>query len=308
MRILVTGAQGFAGRHLVEHLRARKHTPLPVDLPAAGVRRSGLHAADLCDAPALARLVRRLKPDACLHLGGIAFVPAAWDNPARIFAVNTIGTVNLIEAFRRHAPRARVVVVSSAEVYGSIRRREAVRENAPLHPANPYALSKLAAEQAAFQLAARHGLWVAVARPENHIGPGQFKDFVAPAFARQVAAIARGKAPPVLRVGNLASRRDFLDVRDVVRAYRLLLTRGRPGEAYNIASGRPVAVRDLLRELCRLADLRPRLVVDPARYRPVDHRPSLSAVRIRRDTGWRPNIPLTTTLRDILREALADVE
>jgi len=306
MRVLVTGAAGFAARHLVPELAAHGHMVTAsdvVDTPrgeAAAVQR-----ADLTDRGAVDALVKAAAPDACVHLGAIAFVPDGDQRPGLMTSVNLGGTLNLLDAFASRAPGARIVVVSTAHVYGNRAGAEAVTEEAPLLPATRYAVSKAAADLAALGAAAARGAPVLTARPANHTGPGQPPRFVVPALAAQVRAMADGRTEPVLRVGNLDSEREFCDVRDVVRAYRLLLERGRPGRAYNIGSGRRVPIRTILETLCAAAGVDPRIEVDPARYRPTDYSPVLSTARLQAETGWSAAIALERTLGDVLQGAAA---
>jgi GDP-4-dehydro-6-deoxy-D-mannose reductase len=301
MRIAVTGAAGFVGRHAVRELTANGHAVFALDLkadPSCGA----FTACDIRDATAVAGAVRGLRPDACLHLAGSAFVPQTDADPLQAYVVNVMGTIHVLEALRRYAPGARLLVVSTAQVYGSAAAGSAAApldESAPLRPETLYALTKAAADQAALFYASHYGLCAMTARPHNHIGPGQAPLYVVPAFAAQLKAIAAGHSPAEMKVGNLESRRDFTDVRDVVRAYRLLLEKGRAGEAYNIASGSLVGIGDLLRQLCAIAGLQPRLIVDPQRLRATDCSPRLATARLRAATGWEPRIPLTASLNDI---------
>ena len=204
----------------------------------------------------------------------------------------------------RRAPEGRTLVVSTAHVYGNP-AAGALDEEAPARPDSLYGLTKLAADQATLLFARRERRAALTVRPVNHIGPGQSPDFVIAAFARQLAEIAAGIRPPELRVGNLDSVRDFMDVRDTVRGYRLLLERGVAGRAYNMASGIRLRIGEALDRLCAAAGLRPRIVTDPALFRPTDASPELSTARLRDDTGWRPEIPLEQTLRDIYEDARA---
>jgi len=216
-------------------------------------------------------------PDAIVHLAGQAFVPLSVVDPLGTLAVNATGTAHVLEAAR--AVRARVLVVSSAEVYGIQRpERMPLDETAVLRPGNAYAASKVAAETYALAWHRSYGLDVVVARPFNHIGPGQDERFVVASFARQLADIAGG-APPLLRVGNLEAQRDFLDVRDVAAAYVLLLANGRAGEVYNICSGRPVAIREVLRQLITIARVPVEIRDDPERMRSSDCRSSAATQR-----------------------------
>ena len=306
MRVLITGAGGFVGRHLVRELSGHGDEVITFDAQSAvPIPGSARHIpGDICDAAALLSAIGQAKPDACVHLAALSFVPAGWSEPARMFEVNTIGTVNVLEAFRKAGVLARVLVVSSAEVYGLTPAPRAVREDDPLNPGNIYAATKAAADTAALLLARKHGLQVMVARPGNHIGPGQGGEYIVPSFARQFAEMARGTIEPVLHVGNLESGRDFVDVRDVVRAYRLLLQKGTPGQAYNIASGREARIREVLERFEAVSGLRPAVEPDPARFRPEDHRPMLDIDRIKADTGWGPSFSLEQTLRDVFDDAV----
>jgi len=306
LRILVTGAAGFAGRHLVRELLAAGHEVATTDaMPAGHPATAGLPdyaPADLRDAAALRALVRATRPDGAIHLAAISFVPDAAKDPALLEGVNVGGPVNLAEALLAEAPAARLLFVSSAQVYGASAASgaPALGEDAPLRPETPYARSKAEAERALARLAAARGLRLSTVRPANHTGPGQSPKFVAPAFARQALAAARGELREI-RVGNLESVRDFSDVRDVVRAYRLALERGADGATYNISSGALLRIGDLLSRLLELAGAAGTPIVpDPALFRPTDAVPALSTERLRADTGWEPEIPIERTLRDLL--------
>ena len=306
MKVLVTGGNGFVGRHLIQYLSQCRHTPIAFDLPAApGASPAGTFVpGDICDSACLERVIGETQPDACVHLGGIAFVPIGWQAPQRVYQVNLLGTVNLLEAFRKIKPDARIVVVSSGEIYGRYQAELPMRENDLMLPANPYAISKQAADRHALICAEHYRQPVICARPDNHTGPGQSDLFVTASFARQLAEIALKKKPPRMLVGNLDNMRNFTDVRDVARAYLMLLEKGVAGQAYNIASGFPQRVRSVLDALCDIAGVHPDIEVDPARYRPTDCLPTLDTTRIRREIGWFPEIPLATTLRDIYEHML----
>ncbi len=258
------------------------------------------HKGDIRDAKGVEDVVEEARPGACVHLSGIAFVPEGWIEIRNVFEVNLAGTINILEAFRKKAPDARFLAISSSEVYGHDPRNHRLTEEDLLNPDNPYAISKAAADLTVLSYAKQHNMPAMTARPSNHIGPGQSPNFVAPSLARQIAAIALGKAPPVIKAGNLDSRRDFTDVRDVARAYRLLIEKGHGGNAYNIASGAPTAIQHLFEELCAIAGIRPEIATDSARLRSSEKRPTLDTSRILDDTGWHPEIPLSQTLRDII--------
>lgn len=290
MRVLVTGGSGFVGGFVRRDLEAAGHT----------VVLHGHEHGDIRDPAQVEALVRDARPDACLHMAGIAYVPRGWTEPDLVFSVNVEGTIRVLEALRRLAPAARTLVISSAQVYGNTPRGRPLTEDDALEPDNLYGVSKVAADLMALLYARRYGMAVMTARPCNHIGPGQSTDFVVPAFAAQLKAIAAGRREPVMRVGNLESLREFADVRDVARAYRLLLEGGVGGRAYNIATGKLVKIGDLLERLCQVAGVRPAIEVEPKFYRPTDAQPALDTARIAADIGWATKIPLEQTLADIL--------
>ncbi|MDD2241238.1 MAG: GDP-mannose 4,6-dehydratase [Kiritimatiellae bacterium] len=304
MKILLTGCNGFVGRHAVDALLRSGHEVIGSDIVCHAATPIPCHPLDVRDLDAIIATLDLIRPDAILHLGGLAFVPLGWSQPQEVFAVNTIGTLNLLDAVRQQQPTARVLVVTSAEVYGSHPTPAPLTEDAPYRPDNIYGVAKAAADQSALLYAAHHCLDVMVARPSNHIGPGQSRQFVSSAFATQLAAIAQG-ADPVMRVGNLDQRRDFTDVRDVAQAYALLLEKGQGGCAYNIASGVQIPIRDLLDTLCTIARVQPQIDIDPALFRPTDQRPTYDTTRLRHATDWQPAIPLQRSLEDVYADLLA---
>ncbi|MEI6563508.1 MAG: NAD-dependent epimerase/dehydratase family protein [bacterium] len=301
MRILVTGAGGFVGRHLIGELTSNGHEAIGLDIgkTPAWLSPSTFVTGNITEADELEKTVAKLNPDACVHLAGWAFVPSGNVAPSKILDINVVGTTNVLEAFRRAQSPARILFVSTSHVYGMRTRPAPIQEDDLLAPDTFYAISKAAADQFCQLYAKQFNLDVMVARPHNHIGPGQSPQFSIASFAKQVAEIRDG-ATPQMKVGNLENHRDFTDVRDIVRAYRLLLEKGSAGKAYNIASGRDVRVGDVLNRLCELAHVKPDIVRDNALYRPLDQNPTLDTRRIHTDTGWAPLIPLDQTLKDIL--------
>lgn len=291
MKALVTGAHGFVGRYLCDHLAAEGDEVLGVD------RHDG---PDLLDGAGWLALLERERPDAVYHLAGQADVGGSWTAPVETFRANAEGTLNVLEACAAVEVR-RVLAVSSADVYGRVTEADLpLDEESALRPVSPYAASKVSADFVALQAFLGRGLGVLRVRAFNHLGAGQTDRFVASALAHRVARneLDGGDVVPV---GNLTPRRDFTDVRDVVRAYRLLVVHGQPGEVYNVCSGHDVAVSELAEQLVQLAERPMRLEPDPALQRPVDI-PVLRGdnTRLRTATGWVPEIPLHQTLADLL--------
>ncbi|MDI6775160.1 MAG: GDP-mannose 4,6-dehydratase [Verrucomicrobiota bacterium] len=302
MKIIVTGAGGFTGRHLAGELAQHGHAVVALD---SAFRAPVEHAAatvtaDLRDRPAIGGVIASARPDACVHLAAISFVPTGDADPGLMLTVNIGGTLNLLDAVRRHATACRLLVVSTSQLYGPVPTDELVSETAPAAPVTLYAASKAAADGLALGYARRFALPVMTARPTNHTGPGQTDDFFVASFVRQVKDIAAGRAAPVIRVGNLDSERPLLDARDVVRAYRLIVEKGLPGEAYNISAPDRIGVGQVLDRLCELAGVQPERRVDPGRFRPTDRFPVLDTAKLRRTTNWTPEIALTRTLADML--------
>lgn len=301
MRVLITGACGFVGQYLVRELIGAGHEAFGFGLespppgPFCPVERGDILRSD-----SLHETVRRLKPDAGVHLAALAAPADAESRGALMVAVNVQGTIHVLEAFRREAPAARLLTVSSARIYGSQDPGKPIREDAPLAPDSLYAITKEAADRMTLHYGSEFGLPFMTARPHNHTGPGQGESFSVGSFVAQFRRIRAGASPAVLKVGNLDSAREFLDVRDVVKAYRLLLERGRPATAYNIASGRQVSIRTLIETLSRLSGVRPAVEIDPARFRPADFSAPLDTGRLSADTGWKPELTLEDTLRDML--------
>lgn len=303
MLALVTGAAGFAGRHLVQALTQAGHEVVGTDLAVAGdpPTCSAWHALDVTDAQACATLLSSVCPDRLFHLAGQAHVGQAEQDPERCLAVNFGGTRAVLQACLAGSPSTRVLVISSAEVYGAVPPADLpVSEESPLRPATAYALSKAAAEMAA-RYASAKGLAVVILRPFNHIGPGQSDDFVASAFAHQLARIEAGKQEPVIRVGNLSAVRDLTDVRDTVRGYLRAAEAGRDGAVYNVTSGTPVSIRELLDTLLDLCREKVSVAEDPARMRPEDQ-PVFhgSGARLLAETGFRAELDLRGTLEGVL--------
>ena len=295
MQALVTGSRGFVGAHLVAHLNACADDVIEVDRV--------IGSPPVEDASAIRELIAEAKPDVVYHLAGQSDVAASWDNPITTFEVNANGTLHVVRACI-DAGVHRLLSVTSSDIYGVVGPGDLpISEDAPLRPVNPYAAGKAAAEMVCLQGFLGHGLGVLRARAFNHLGPGQSERFLAPALAARIAGneVSGATAVPV---GNLSARRDFTDVRDVVRAYRLLAVHGEPGEAYNVCSGRDVAVSEIARDLLELARIPMRLEQDDRLFRPVDLPVQRgNNAKLRAATGWAPEIALADTLADTLEAA-----
>lgn len=295
MKAFVTGADGFVGRHLLEHLRASGDDAVGVD-----------RECDVTDARRVLAALEAVQPDAIYHLAALTAVGASWSNPIEYTRVNVLGTKNVLDAADRVVPDASVVLVSSADVYGVVRADDLpLVESFRVAPANPYASSKVEAEHVAHDAVRERAQRVIIARPFNHLGPGQSTDFVVPAIVdRLLQALADGVDEIV--VGDLSTRRDFSDVRDVVRAYRLLIEHGIGGEVYNIASGVDVGLFDIAQRLVVAMAPKVRLRTDESLLRPVEVPVSCgSYAKLKRATKWRPLITLDTSLRDVIDEIRA---
>lgn len=299
--VLVTGAAGFAGGHLVDQLVAD-------NVPTVAWHRPGGHpprpvgnvtwfGVDLFDRAAVHDAVACAAPSVVFHCAGAAHVGQSWSATTQTLRINVLGTHHLVEALRAVAPEAKLLITSSALVYGP--SDEAVDESRALLPANPYGLSKVAQELVAVS-AGGHALSY-VARPFNHVGPRQDAAFVSAAFAKQIAEIEAGLKAPELRVGNLEAKRDLTDVRDTVRAYRLIVERGEAGRPYNICTGKAVAVQEVLDTLLSKSRVSVRVVHDPERYRPNDTPLVLGdPTRAITELGWSPQIGFEQTAHDLL--------
>ena len=291
MRSLITGGRGFVGHWLADHLRELGDDVVAID-----------REVEITDPAALLEAMSRSAPDAVYHLAALTHVGQSWDEPLKVLEVNIIGTAAVLAAARQCGTDPRVLVTSSAEVYGAVTDpgRLPLREESPTAPLTPYAASKLAAEAVVAQAHLGHGQHVITVRPFNHIGPGQTPNFAVPALAKRIVdADRRGAA--TIPVGNLSARRDFTDVRDVVRAYRLLVESGRPGEVYNVCSGRDVSIREIADGLLQLAGTTLEFEIDPSLVRPVEV-PVLRGDpgRLVEATAWKPEVSLEQTLADVL--------
>lgn len=311
MRVLITGITGFAGSHLAEYIlsnhsrvdvfgivrwRSRMDNILQIQ------DKIKLVEADLKDMVSLRAVLADIKPDRIFHLAAQSFVPTSWKCPAETLAINAIGEINLFEAILSLNQAPKIQIAGSSEEYGQVFSNEIpMKETNPLRPLSPYAVSKVAQDLLAFQYHKSYAVRAIRTRGFNHTGPRRGDVFVTSSFARQIAEIEQKKRPPVVHVGNLEAKRDFTDVRDMVRAYWLSLEKGVEGEVYNIGSGQAYSMQEVLDLLMSLSRSKMEVKVDPARLRPSDVPVLLSdSSKFRALTGWRPMIPFKQTILDLL--------
>lgn len=305
MKVLITGAAGFAGRHLAKHLQRQGlevwGTKLPHDEvePETGIIFRDMNIVDIQETLSV---LEECLPDYIIHLAAQSSVAQSWFDTVSTMNINLNGTINLLNAIRSASIRPRTLLVGSGEEYGPVIESDIpINENTRPNPQNPYALSKMAMGMIGLQYARSYDMPIILARSFNHTGPGQGLGFVVPDFSKQIAEIEAGLRKPVINVGNLAARRDFSDVRDVVRAYSLLVKSGMPGQYYNIGSNKAYPIRYLLDCLLKESNVEIAVDIDESKFRPLDV-PIIEcdATRLRRETGWKNEFSIEETLHDTL--------
>ncbi len=310
MRVLITGITGFAGSHLADLCLTKKE----VDLYGIIRWRSRteniehiwnrlkLLECDLRDATSIRDVVEEVKPDYIFHLAAQSFVPTSWKAPTESLTTNVIGQLNVFEAVRKIGLPCKIQIACSSEEYGMVNPDEIpIKETNPLRPLSPYAVSKVGQDMLGYQYFMSYGMEIVRTRGFNHTGPRRGSVFVCSDFAKQIVEIEQKMRPPVISVGNLEAKRDFTDVRDTVKGYWLSLEKGRPGAVYNICSGKAYSIREILDMLIELSGVEVEVKSDPARMRPSDV-PILEGDNsaFKKDTGWKPEIPIKDTLKDLL--------
>jgi len=307
VRILITGVGGFVGGHLFRQLQQtipEIHGTILIGLPPPPLPMLISHEIDLQDELSVRELIKVVKPDHIYHLAAQASPRASFKNPWDTLENNIRSQLNIIQACATLNNAPRMLIISSAEIYGPVQPDQLpVGEDSPLRPTSPYGVSKIGQDMLGLQYFLSHHLPILRVRPFNHIGPGQSEGFVATDFAIQIARIEAGQQTPVMEVGNLSAQRDFTDVRDVVRAYQLVMERGTPGEVYNVASGQSHSIQNLLKILLSYSKVQIETRTDRTRMLPVDV-PVIQgdASRLRQATGWQPAIPFEQTLLDVLND------
>jgi len=311
MRVLITGITGFAGSHLADYILSSKS-----DVEVFGLVRwrsrmeNILHLqdkitlveGDLKDFVSLRKCLEKVRPERIYHLAAQSFVPTSWKCPAETFAINSIGQINLFESVLCLGLDSKIQIAGSSEEYGFVRPDEVpMKETNPLRPLSPYAVSKVAQDLLGYQYFKSYGLKTVRTRGFNHTGPRRGEVFICSNFAKQIAAIEKGRQDPVIYVGNLDAKRDFTDVRDTVRGYWLSLEKCEFGEVYNIGSGTAYTIREILDKLLKMTSVEVEIKVDSNRLRPSDVQILLSdSSKFRKATGWKPEIPFERSLKDLL--------
>jgi GDP-4-dehydro-6-deoxy-D-mannose reductase len=310
MNVLITGITGFAGSHLADYILERGDATITGILRWRSRTENIEHfrdrvrlvECDLRDASSVRDAIEEVRPDWIFHLAAQSFVPTSWTAPTESMVTNILGQLNVFEAVKKLKIAPRIQLACSSEEYGLVHEDELpIRETNPLRPLSPYAVSKVGQDLLGYQYWMSFQIPIIRTRGFNHEGPRRGPVFVCSDFAKQIADIEKGRKEPVIRVGNLDARRDFTDVRDVVRAYWLALEKGEPGEVYNICSGKAWTIREMLDMLLGMTKAKVKVEQDPARMRPSDVPVLLGdASRFRKRTGWEPAIPFERTMKDLL--------
>lgn len=301
MRSLITGISGFVGPHLAKHLLSNKHTVFGVDLIKKKIENVSSYQVDILNRKSLFSVMNEIKPDYVFHLAAQSSVEKSFSQPELTKKVNVDGTKNLLDSILNAKINPAILIVSSAQIYGTPKQTP-ITEQHPLNPQSPYAKLRLKQEKLALDYYKKHSMKIVIARSFNHTGPGQSAEFVCPDFAKQIVEIEKGLRKPVIKVGDLKAKRDFTDVRDIVRGYLLALEKGKTGEYYNLCSGKAYSVEEILHILIKISNCKGiKIERDPKKMRPSDMPILLGDnSKFRKQTGWKPEIQIEQTLSDIL--------
>lgn len=308
MKCLITGINGFAGSYLAEHILKYTDNICGTVYPKNSTQNINHILNKIETAPCdltiphqIEHIIEKTRPERIFHLAAQGFVPLSWSDPLGTFQVNVMGTLYLLEAIKKYSPNARILIIGSGDEYDSINSNKPLTETIPLNPKNPYAVSKSCIDLLSAQLGQFYKLHIVRVRSFPHIGPRQSPNFVVSDFSRQIALIENNKQAPIIKVGNLESKRDFTDVRDIVKAYWLALEKGLPGEVYNISSEKTYSISEILKQLLSLTQTEIKIERDPDKLRIQDTniKPGNSQ-KFRIQTGWRPEIPIEDTLKETL--------
>jgi len=310
MRVLVTGIAGFVGSHLAEFLLAKKNIKVfgidrwltRLDNIEHIKNKIKIIECDLTDPFSTTKEIEKIRPDLIFHLAAQSFVPTSWNAPHDTLTTNIIGQLNIFESVRKHRMDTRIQIACSSEEYGLVHKNEVpIKETNPLRPLSPYAVSKVAQDFLGYQYFKSYKMFIVRTRGFNHTGPRRGENFVTSNFAKQIALIEKGKQRPVIEVGNLNAIRDFTDVRDMIRGYWLALQKGKPGEEYNICSGRGIEIKNMLQLLLNMSKTKITVHQDASRLRPSDVEILVGSYKkFNKQTGWKPQIPFEKTIRDLL--------
>ena len=310
MKAFITGINGFVGTYLLQFLLKKGWAvegtifgEINLDTVRQLIGKDKAYFCDIRKKTSLEKALKKAEPDVIFHLAAQSYVPLSWKNPELTFDVNVSGSIHLFDLIVRYFPEALLIAISTGDLYDiSAISKKCTDEDTPIYPKNPYALSKLTVDLLAKQYHISSGLRVIRLRPFNHIGPGQSERFVASSFAKQIAEIEKKKRSPIIKVGNLDVKRDFTDVRDVVRAYWLATKKCEIGQCYNVCSQKAYSIRYILHYLLKQTKMKIAIQKDESKYRPAEIKIICGKnLRFRKVTGWRPEITIEKTLLDMLQ-------
>lgn len=311
MRVIITGAAGFAAAHLIRAIEKNGRDEIfawvkdQEEAARVHLDQEHIFVTDITDEQLVQQRIEQIRPDRVYHLAAQASVGLSWNMPALTMSVNTIGTIYLMEALRKYAPEARLLLIGSAEQYGKVTPEELpIKETRQSEGVNPYSVSKMTQELMAQMYASRYGMHIVMVRAFNHIGPGQATNFVIPDWCSQVAAIEKGDREPVIRVGNIRVKRDFTDVRDIVNAYIKLMEHGQSGQIYNVGSGVSYSLEEILQKIIQAGTMdHVRYEVDATKLRPADIEELRADItKLQQTIDWKPEYSLEQSIDDILNE------